>query len=199
MRGSVVLGCSSCGPLTGPSPFTSWVVLGRRYHAPDWPNRQPRPRICALSTPRIYARHAYALVTDSGAIHSPRIRRRRATLMSDHQAGCPCPSSSTAPSGDDLTENCESCGEATQDEADVAPVLAADFWEQPEIRSALLSRHFGRFLRTYRTSQSPRSSRPSWPGGWGSRRASSAGSSVRRHPSAISTNWTPGHARCMSR
>ncbi|MGH3770596.1 MAG: helix-turn-helix domain-containing protein [Pseudonocardiaceae bacterium] len=30
------------------------------------------------------------------------------------------------------------------------------FWEQQEIRSALLSRHFGRFLRTYRTVHSPR-------------------------------------------
>ena len=75
--------------------------------------------------------------------------------MSDHHAGCHCPSSSTAPSDDDLTDNCESCGEAMQDEVDAAPVLAADFWEQPEIRSALLSRHFGRFLRAYRTSQSP--------------------------------------------
>ena len=109
--------------------------------------------------------------------------------MSDHQAGCPCPSSST---GDDLTENCESCGEATQDQAEVAPVLAADFWEQPEIRSALLSRHFGRFLRTYRTSQSPQIKQTSWPGGWASLRVSSAGSSVRRHPSATSTNSTPG-------
>jgi hypothetical protein len=38
---------------------------------------------------------------------------------------------------------------------DTAPVLPADFWEQPEIRSALLSRHFGRFLRVYRMIQSP--------------------------------------------
>jgi transcriptional regulator with XRE-family HTH domain len=30
-----------------------------------------------------------------------------------------------------------------------------NFWEQPEIRSVLLSRHFGRFLRTYRTVQQP--------------------------------------------
>ena len=75
--------------------------------------------------------------------------------MSDHHAGRHCTLGSTAPSGDDLTENCESCGEAMQDEEDAAPVLPADFWEQPEIRSALLSRHFGRFLRTYRTSQSP--------------------------------------------
>ncbi|MGH3841676.1 MAG: helix-turn-helix domain-containing protein [Pseudonocardiaceae bacterium] len=34
-------------------------------------------------------------------------------------------------------------------------MLSAEFWEQPELRSALLSRHFGRFLRTYRTIQSP--------------------------------------------
>ncbi|MGH3975669.1 MAG: helix-turn-helix domain-containing protein, partial [Pseudonocardiaceae bacterium] len=38
---------------------------------------------------------------------------------------------------------------------DVPPVLPAEFWEQPELRSARLSRHFGRLLRTYRTSQSP--------------------------------------------
>ena len=75
--------------------------------------------------------------------------------MSDHHAGRHCTSSSTTPSDDDLTDNCESCEEAMQDEADAAPVLPAEFWEQPEIRSALLSRHFGRFLRTYRTSQSP--------------------------------------------
>jgi transcriptional regulator with XRE-family HTH domain len=75
--------------------------------------------------------------------------------MSDHQAGCPCPSSSPVPTGDDLTENCESCGETTRDAPDVAPVLPAEFWEQPQIRSALLNRHFGCFLRTYRTSQSP--------------------------------------------
>jgi transcriptional regulator with XRE-family HTH domain len=37
----------------------------------------------------------------------------------------------------------------------VAPVLSADFWEQPEIRAVLLSRHFGHFLRTYRTVQDP--------------------------------------------
>lgn len=46
--------------------------------------------------------------------------------MSDHQAGCHCTSSSTASSGDDLTENCESCGQATQDQVDVAPVLPAE-------------------------------------------------------------------------
>ncbi len=39
--------------------------------------------------------------------------------------------------------------------SDTAPVLPADFWEQPEIRSALRSRHFGRFLRVYRMIQSP--------------------------------------------
>jgi transcriptional regulator with XRE-family HTH domain len=36
-----------------------------------------------------------------------------------------------------------------------APLLPAEFWEQPEVRSALLSRQFGRFLRVYRTAQSP--------------------------------------------
>jgi hypothetical protein len=34
-------------------------------------------------------------------------------------------------------------------------VLPADFWKQPEIKSALPSQHFGHFLRTYRTIQSP--------------------------------------------
>jgi transcriptional regulator with XRE-family HTH domain len=38
---------------------------------------------------------------------------------------------------------------------DTAPVHPADFWEQPEIRAALLGRHFGRFLRVYRMIQSP--------------------------------------------
>jgi transcriptional regulator with XRE-family HTH domain len=37
----------------------------------------------------------------------------------------------------------------------IAPLLPAEFWERPEVRSALLSRHFGRFLRVYRTAQSP--------------------------------------------
>lgn len=35
------------------------------------------------------------------------------------------------------------------------PLLGADFWEQPEIKAALRSRHFGRFLRAYRTTQKP--------------------------------------------
>lgn len=38
----------------------------------------------------------------------------------------------------------------------VAPDLPADFWEQAEIRSPLLSQHFGRFLRAYRSAQSPK-------------------------------------------
>jgi transcriptional regulator with XRE-family HTH domain len=37
----------------------------------------------------------------------------------------------------------------------VVPLLPADFWEQPEVKSALLNRQFGRFLRVYRTIQSP--------------------------------------------
>jgi transcriptional regulator with XRE-family HTH domain len=74
--------------------------------------------------------------------------------MSDHHVGRHCTSSGTAPTGDDLAENRE-CIEGTQDAHDAAPVLSAEFWEQPEIRSALLSRHFGCFLRTYRRSQFP--------------------------------------------
>ncbi|WP_432847242.1 helix-turn-helix domain-containing protein [Amycolatopsis sp. CA-161197] len=38
----------------------------------------------------------------------------------------------------------------------VAPDLPADFWEQSDIRSPLLSQHFGRFLRAYRSAQSPK-------------------------------------------
>jgi hypothetical protein len=74
--------------------------------------------------------------------------------MSDHHAASHPTPCSTSPTGDDLTENCE-CVESTHDAPDMAPVLPAEFWEQPQIRSALLSRHFGCFLRTYRTSQSP--------------------------------------------
>ena len=74
--------------------------------------------------------------------------------MSDHHARRHCTSCSPAPTGDELSENCE-CLETAQSASDMAPVLSADFWEQPEIRSALLGRHFGCFLRTYRTSQSP--------------------------------------------
>lgn len=74
--------------------------------------------------------------------------------MSDHARGG-CTSYSPALAGDNLTDMCESGAKATQDTMDAAPVLTADFWEQPEIRSALLCRHFGYFLRTYRTIQSP--------------------------------------------
>ena len=74
--------------------------------------------------------------------------------MSDPHADRHCTSSSTSPTGDNLTENCER-RESTHDASGMAPALPAEFWEQPQIRSALLSRHFGCFLRTYRTSQSP--------------------------------------------
>ncbi len=87
----------------------------------------------------------------------------------------------------------------TQATPDVPPVLSAEFWEQPELRSALLSRHFGRLLRTYRTSQSPRSNRPSWPTGSASLRVSSAGSSDLPHRSATFTSWTHGRAYSASR
>jgi tetratricopeptide (TPR) repeat protein len=36
-----------------------------------------------------------------------------------------------------------------------APVHPPDFWERPELRAALLERHFGRFLRAYRVAQTP--------------------------------------------
>jgi hypothetical protein len=36
-----------------------------------------------------------------------------------------------------------------------APVHPPDFWERPELRAALLGRHFGRFLRAYRVAQTP--------------------------------------------
>ena len=74
--------------------------------------------------------------------------------MSDHHAGC-CDSCDAAlPAGDDAGL-CSQCTENAQVAPDGAPLLAADFWEYPEIRSALLDRHFGRLLRAYRTSQSP--------------------------------------------
>jgi transcriptional regulator with XRE-family HTH domain len=38
----------------------------------------------------------------------------------------------------------------------VAPDLPADFWERSDIRSPLLSQHFGRFLRAYRSARSPK-------------------------------------------
>ncbi len=40
--------------------------------------------------------------------------------------------------------------------AAAAPDLPADFWERPDIRSPLLSQHFGRFLRAYRSAQCPK-------------------------------------------
>ena len=42
------------------------------------------------------------------------------------------------------------------DDAAGAPELPADFWERPDVRSPLLSQHFGRFLRAYRSAQSPK-------------------------------------------
>jgi transcriptional regulator with XRE-family HTH domain len=75
--------------------------------------------------------------------------------MSDHHTRRRCTSCSTALTSDNLTEQCGPCAQAAQAAPDVAPMLSADFWEQPDIRSALLSRHFGRFLRTYRMAQSP--------------------------------------------
>ena len=74
--------------------------------------------------------------------------------MSDHHTRH-CTSCSTGLAVDNSAELRESCTKATQVAPDVAPVLSADFWEQPEIRSVLLTRHFGRFLRTYRTVQLP--------------------------------------------
>ena len=72
--------------------------------------------------------------------------------MSDHHAHPDGASCRAARAVDDLRDDQGGpCAKATQ----VAPVFPADFWEQPAIRSAPLSRHFGRFLRTYRTVQSP--------------------------------------------
>jgi transcriptional regulator with XRE-family HTH domain/tetratricopeptide (TPR) repeat protein len=74
--------------------------------------------------------------------------------MGDHHTRH-CASCNTALAADNRDDLCEPWAHAAQVMPDAAPVLPADFWEQPEIRLALLSRHFGRFLRTYRTSQSP--------------------------------------------
>ena len=74
--------------------------------------------------------------------------------MSDHHTRH-CTSCTAALAADNSAELCGSCAKAVQAAPDVAPVLSADFWEQPEIRSVLLSRNFGRFLRTYRTVQQP--------------------------------------------
>jgi transcriptional regulator with XRE-family HTH domain len=76
-------------------------------------------------------------------------------MESDHHACRRCASRSAELATDDLANLCQSCVRATQATTDVAPALSADFWEQPEIKSALLSRNFGRFLRVYRTVQSP--------------------------------------------
>lgn len=76
--------------------------------------------------------------------------------MSDHHAHRRCPSCRAALAADHPTDHpCGACATATLTGTDVPPTLSANFWEQPEIRSALLGRHFGRFLRAYRTSQSP--------------------------------------------
>jgi transcriptional regulator with XRE-family HTH domain len=74
--------------------------------------------------------------------------------MSDHHTRH-CTSCTAALAADNRAELGASCAKAAHAAPDVAPVLSADFWEQPEIRSVLLSRNFGRFLRTYRTVQQP--------------------------------------------
>lgn len=38
---------------------------------------------------------------------------------------------------------------------DMSRGVTAEFWERPEIKSALLGRHFGRFLRAYRAARTP--------------------------------------------
>ncbi len=75
--------------------------------------------------------------------------------MSDHHTLRRCASCRAALATDNLADLCEQCAKIAQATPDAAPVLSADFWEQTEIRSALLSRHFGRFLRAYRTAQFP--------------------------------------------
>jgi transcriptional regulator with XRE-family HTH domain len=76
-------------------------------------------------------------------------------VMSEQHPRRHCTSCNTSLTADNPADLCELCANATHAAPDAPPVLPADFWEQPEIRSALLSRHFGRFLRTYRTSQTP--------------------------------------------
>lgn len=75
--------------------------------------------------------------------------------MSDRHTHRSCASCSTALATDNLGDLCGSCKDGAPAAPDSAPVPSADFWEQPEIRSVLLSQHFGRFLRTYRTIQCP--------------------------------------------
>jgi transcriptional regulator with XRE-family HTH domain len=75
--------------------------------------------------------------------------------MSDLHTHPQCTSCGAVLATDNRAGLCELCTPTAQVTPDAAPVLSADFWEQPEIRSALLSRHFGRFLRVYRTAQSP--------------------------------------------
>lgn len=72
--------------------------------------------------------------------------------MSEHRR---CTSCDVALAANDRAGLCEPCAQAAPAACRAAPVLSAEFWEQPEIRSALHSRHFGWFLRTYRTVQSP--------------------------------------------
>lgn len=144
---------SSLGPPTSPSSFVSWVSSGAHT---------------VPSIDRIANQHcAYVRLTDL-EICVRRIRAGRDSRcntlrayavmtgapMSDHPARR-CASCSVALAPDDRADLCEPCEKTAQVAPDVPPVLSADFWEQPEIRSVLLSRHFGHFLRTYPTIQSP--------------------------------------------
>jgi transcriptional regulator with XRE-family HTH domain len=93
--------------------------------------------------------------TIPGAIHSAHTPGYDGSTVSDHPAHDHRPSRSAASATHHSTDPCDSQGATTRTGLDVPPVLSTEFWELPEIRSALLSRHFGRFLRSYRTAQSP--------------------------------------------
>lgn len=173
-------------------------LVGRPYSALDRPNRQPTERICAATRPADMCRAHTCTSKVRRGLHSAHMLDRTEVPMGDHHTRH-CTSCTAALAADNSAELCGSCAVAAQAAPDVAPVLSADFWEQPEIRSVLLSQNsVASSARTGRFN-SHRSSRPSSRTGSASLRASSAGSSDLPHPSETSTNWTPGRACCMSR
>ena len=61
-----------------------------------------------------------------------------------------CRSCRAPVAGEDAGAACPRCGRPVSDSHTSPPVVPADFWETPDMRSALRSRHMGKVIRAYR-------------------------------------------------
>jgi hypothetical protein len=73
----------------------------------------------------------------------------KAAIMGSARAGwfCAC---GTRLAADNRTGRCAACRRKDRERFAHPPTLPAEFWDHPELRAALASRHFGRVLRAYR-------------------------------------------------